>query len=174
MENEHRKGLLDLLEQIPRGIPAGWEKEAFAVGGLMYVGFSTVRTEKLVVVSSQRQSVIDCRTGEKVYCTENWDEEDLIACAEPLGDELVPIAGLGGGGLRRFSRSGDGLDRAAPYWPKEQIIFMPQYASWYQHPEACTLIFDDYAPLAFGFSRCGNYMAVATSSEVEIYKRTGE
>ncbi len=163
-----------MLEQIPRGIPAGWEKEAFAVGGLMYVGFSTVRTEKLVVVSSQRQSVIDCRTGEKVYCTENWDEEDLIACAEPLGDELVPIAGLGGGGLRRFSRSGDGLDRAAPYWPKEQIIFMPQYASWYQHPEACTLIFDDYAPLAFGFSRCGNYMAVATSSEVEIYKRTGE
>lgn len=163
-----------MLEQIPRGIPAGWEKETFAVGGLMYVGFSDLQTEKLVVVSSQSQSVIDCRTGEKVYCTENCDEEDLIACAEPLRDELVPIAGLGGGGLRRFSRAGDGLDRAAPYWPKEQIIFMPQYASWYQRPRACTLIFDDYAPLAFGFSRCGNYMAVATSSEVEIYKRTGE
>ena len=174
MEAEHQNRLLALLEQIPRGIPAGWEKETFAVGGLMYIGFSNLQTEKLVVVSSQGQSVINCQTWEKVYCTENWDEEDLIACAEPLGNELVPIAGLGGGGLRKFSRLGDGLDRAAPYWPKEQIIFMPQYASWYQHPETCTLIFDDYEPLAFGFSRCGNYMAVATSSEVDIFKRTGE
>lgn len=173
-EEKHRKHLLDLLGKIPRGVPAGWEKETFAVGGLMYIGFSNVQTEKLVVISSQGQSVIDCRTWEKVYCEENCDEEDLIACAEPLGDELVPIAGMGGGGLRRFSRSGDGLDRAAPCWPREQIIFMPRYASWYEHPEACTVIFDDYAPLAFGFSRCGNYMAVATSSEVDIFRRTGE
>ena len=155
MEAEHQNRLLALLEKIPHGVPAGWEKETFAVGGLMYIGFSNLQTEKLVVVTSQGQSVINCQTWEKVY-------------------ELVPIAGLGGGGLRKFSRLGDGLDRAAPYWPKEQIIFMPQYASWYQSPEACTIIFDDYGPKAFGFSRCGNYMAVATSSEVDIFKRTGE
>ena len=140
----------------------------------MYIGFSNVQTEKLVVISSQRQSVIDCRTREKVYCEENFDELDLFACAEPLRDELVPIAGEGGGGLRQYSPVGDILDRAAPFWPREQIIFMPRYPSWYQCPEACTVIFDDYAPLAFGFSKCGNYMAAATSSEVNIFQRTGE
>ena len=36
------------------------------------------------------------------------------------------------------------------------------------------MIFDDYEPKAFGFSRCGNYMAVGTSSEVDIFRRTGE
>ena len=91
-----------------------------------------------------------------------------------MGDELIPIAGEGGGGLRRFAPPGDGLDTAAPLWPKELVIFMPQYASWYQSPEACTIIFDDYGPKAFGFSRCGNYIAVGTSSEVDIFRRTGE
>ena len=70
MEAEHRNHLLDLLEKIPRGVPAGWGKETFAVGGLMYLGFSNLQTEKLVVISSQRQSVIDCRTWEKTYCEE--------------------------------------------------------------------------------------------------------
>ena len=34
METEHRERLLALLEKIPYGVPAGWEKETFAVGGL--------------------------------------------------------------------------------------------------------------------------------------------
>ena len=174
MENEHKKRLLDLLDKIPRGVPAGWEKETFAVGGLMYIGFSSLQTEKLVVISSQGQSVIDCRTWEKTCCEENYDEEGLAACAEPLGDELIPIAGEGGGGLRRFSPQGDGLAAAAPFWPRERIIFMPRYTSWHQNPEMCAMIFDDYEPKAFGFSRCGNYMAVGTSSEVDIFRRTGE
>lgn len=174
MREENRKRLLDLLDKIPRGVPAGWRQESFAVGGLMYLGFSAVQTEKLVVISSQSQSVIDCGTGEKTYCTGNCDERDLIACVEPLGDELVPIAGLGGGGLRCFSPAGDGLDLAAPFWPREQVIFMPQYSPWYQCPERCTVIFEDDGVLAWGFSRCGNYMAVGTSSDVHIFKRTGE
>ena len=98
METEHRERLLALLEKIPYGVPAGWEKETFAVGGLTYLGFSNLQTEKLVVISSQRQSVIDCRTWEKIDCEGSCDEENLVACAEPLGDELIPIAGEVGGG----------------------------------------------------------------------------
>ena len=101
METEHRARLLALLEKIPCGVPAGWEKETFAVGGLTYLGFSNLQTEKLVVISSQRQSVIDCRTWEKIDCEGSYDEENLVACAEPLGDELIPIAGEVGGGPRR-------------------------------------------------------------------------
>ncbi len=106
-EIEHRKKMQGIIQRIPTGIPDGWEKTTYAVGGLMYLGFSNVHTEKLVVISSQRQSIIDCQTGSKTYCTENYDEDDLIALAEELGDEIVPIAGDGGGGLRRFSKDGN-------------------------------------------------------------------
>ncbi len=171
MEDENRNRLLDIVQRIPAGIPDGWEKTTYAVGGLMYVGFSNVRTEKLVVISSQGQSVIDCKAGSKTYCTENYDEGDLIALAEELGDEIVPIAGEGGGGLRRYSNDGNTLMSVAPFWPAEKIIFMPDYTLYTLNPEKCTIIFEDYEIKAFGFSKCGNYMAVCNSHTLDIFKK---
>lgn len=131
VENDHRIRLLDLIRRIPSGTPDGWEKAAFAVGGLTYIGFSNVRTEKLI----------------------------------------VPIAGEGGGGLRRYSKDGNILVSAAPSWPMEKIIFMPDFISYTQNPEECTVIFEDYAIKAFGFSKCGNYMAVCNSHTLEIFRK---
>ena len=74
-EIEHRKKMQDIIRRIPTGIPDGWEKITYAVGGLTYLGFSNIHTEKLVVISTQRQSVIDCKTGSKTYCRENYDED---------------------------------------------------------------------------------------------------
>lgn len=45
----------------------------------------------------------------------------------------------------------------------EKIIFMPDFISYTQNPEKCTIIFEDYTIKAFGFSKCGNYMAVCNS-----------
>lgn len=171
IEIEHRKKLVEIAERIPKGVPDGWEKTGFAVGGLMYLGFSERCPELLISISSQGQRVINCRTWEKLYCEENYDEEDLVACAEILGDELVPIAGMGGGGLRQYAKNGDILEKIAPYWPKEQIIFMPKYISWLQKPEECMVIYEDSQMRAFGFSRCGNYMAAGSSSTLEIFRR---
>ena len=171
MDYANRERLLRIIEQIPSGTPFGWEKTSFAVGGLMYIGFSSIRSEKLIVISSQGQRIIDCRTGEKAYCDENYDEDDLIALARELGDEIVPIAGEGGGGLRRYSKEGNILTSVAPFRPKEQDLFMPNYASWYSQPEKCTIIFDDYEMKAFGFSRCGNYMAVGSSDTLDIFRK---
>ena len=170
-EIEHRKKMQDIIRRIPTGVPDGWEKITYAVGGLMYLGFSNVRTEKLVVISSQRQSIIDCKTGSKTYCTETDDEDDLIALAEELGDESVPIAGDGGGGLRRFSKDGNTLMPVAPFWPMVKIIFMPNYTLYTLNPEKCTVIFEDYEIKAFGFSKCGNYIAVGTSDTLEIFRK---
>lgn len=171
LEDANRKKWLDVIRRIPVGVPAGWEKIGFSVGGLMYIGFSNVCTSKLISISSQGQRIIDCKTGEKTYCDENYDEEDLIACAEELGDEMIPIAGEGGGGLRQYSKEGNILTREAPFWPKEQVIFMPAYTSWHLHPEKCTVIFEAYEIRAFGFSRCGNYMAVGNSDTLEIFRK---
>jgi len=171
VEAANRKRMLDIIQRIPSGVPDGWERETFAVGGLMYIGFSNVCPEKLIVISSQGQSVINCETGEKVYCEENYDEDDLIALAEELGDEIVPIAGDCGGGLRRASKDGNMLALAAPFWPMENIIFMPKWISYFQNPEKCTIIFEDYEIKAFGFSRCGNYMAVCNSHTLDIFRK---
>jgi len=173
IEAANRKRLLDCVRRIPKGVPAGWERTLFAVGGLMYLGFSNLQTEKLIVTSAQGQRVIDCRAGEKTRCDGNYDADDLIALAGGLGEELVPIAGEEGGGLRRCSKAGDSLVSAAPLWPKEQIIFMPEFALWHESPEKCTVIFDGYEIKAFGFSRCGAYMAVGSADTLAIFKRLG-
>ena len=82
----------------------------------------------------------------------------------------MPIAGDGGGGLRRFSKDGNILVSVAPFWPMVKIIFMPNYTLYALNPEKCTVIFDDYEIKAFGFSKCGNYIAVGTSDTLDIFR----
>lgn len=171
IEENNRKRLIDLIGQIPKGIPSGWECSTLAVGGLMYVGFSEIHTEKLICISSQGQAIINCDTLQKTYCAKNFDEHDLIACAEELGDELISIAGICGGGLRHSSDNGNHLTKVAPLWPKEQIIFMPDFHSWYTAPDKCQIIFDDYEIIAYGFSKCGKYFVIAASSDLTIFKK---
>ncbi len=172
LEDENRKRVLDLIIQIPKKVPEGWDQINFSVGGLLYIGFSEVCSEKLICISSQGQSVIDCKTGKKTYCDENYDEDDLIASAQETGDEIIRIAGIGGGGMRHYSADGSRLELAAPFWPKEQIIFMPNFKSFFESPRECSIIFDDYEIRTFGFSRCGNYIAACNSSTLTILKKS--
>lgn len=170
-EKANRNRLLHLISKIPEGVPDGWGKMEFGVGGLMYLGFSDVHTEKLISISSQGQRIINCKTGEKTYCDENYDEEDLVAFAEELGEEMVSIAGEGGGGLRKYSKDGNILEMVAPFWPKQKVIFMPSWNIWHLNPEKCTIIYDSYELKAFGFSKCGNYIAVGDSADLNIFKK---
>ena len=174
MEQENQARLFALLRQIPEGTPQGWARRDLAVGGLMYVGFSQARTEQLICISSRGQSLIDCSTGEKRYEEECYDENDLLAYSEALGEEAVPLAGEGGGGLRTFTRAGDLLERVAPVWPSEQIVFAPQYASWVRMPEVCRIVYDDFGIStiqAYGFSKCGNFFVIASTSDLTIYQK---
>jgi len=96
IENNNRQVVCVKLENIPNvDAPAGWKRIEIAVGGLLYVGFSDVDTKKLICISSQGQSVINCETGEVNFCDENYDEFELTAIAEELGNEIVHIAGIG-------------------------------------------------------------------------------
>ena len=63
----------------------------------------------MIVISTQGQSIINCETDKKTYREENYDDDDFIPLAEELGDEIVPIAGDGGSGLRRYSKDGNSL-----------------------------------------------------------------
>lgn len=65
-EAAHRERLLSLLGRIPQGVPRGWTRERYVVGGLPYIGFSNLRTEKLLCVSPQGLRLIDCKTAGKI------------------------------------------------------------------------------------------------------------
>ena len=78
IEIEHRKKMQGIIQRIPTGVPDGWEKITYAVGGLTYLGFSNAHTKKLIVILSQRQSIIDCKTNIQAF----W-------CAPSVGEVRV-------------------------------------------------------------------------------------
>lgn len=170
-EAQHRVKILDTLRQIPHGIPAGWTKNTLAVGGLSYIGFSETAPGKLVCISGQAQSLIDCETGAVQFCDVLYDEDALFAYCAPLGDEPIRLAGTGGGGLRLWSSQGESLTAVFPDYPKSQLVYAPGFRSPFLSPGECNVIWDDYEPLAFGFSPCSRYMAAACPSDLTIWKR---
>lgn len=171
VEKENRVYMMNIAKQIPVGTPTGWQEETLSIGGLMYVGFSEIHTDQIVCISSQHQSVIDCRTGERRYVEELYVENDLIAYLDGIESEQVHIAGEGGGGLRRYSTDGNILQQIAPFWPKEQIVFMPNWCSCWSSPKDCWIVSDEYEIKAYGFNKPGDVFIIATSSDLIIYKK---
>ena len=171
IEDENRQRVLHMLASIPKRMPKGWKRSDIVVGGLEYIGLSELQTRKLICISSQHCSVIDCENRAIAYHDIVYDERELTAVTEVLPGETIRLAGIGGGGLRHFSPQGDALMAAAPEYPKVQIIFQPEHKSCFLEPEACSIIFEDYEIRAYGFSRCGNYIIAACSGGVSIFAR---
>ena len=171
IEDENRQRVLHTLTSIPKRTPKGWKRSDIVVGGLEYIGLSELQPGKLICISSQHCSVIDCETRAIAYHDIVYDELDLTAVTEALPGETIRLSGIGGGGLRHYSPEGDVLMAAAPEYPKIQIIFQPGYKSCFLEPETCSIIFEDYEIRAYGFSRCGNYIIAAFSGGVTIFTR---
>ena len=159
--------------------PVGWEKMAgLAVGGLTEVGFSK-QTNLLLVISSSGRSVVDCNTGDKIARDYeeygDWYDSINMTCLGigPLSDEEVTISGLCGGGLPLVNYRGETIERIAPEWPVEELIFCPpgKSAFWEEHQQDCCRFYSSYL-IACGFSWDGQFMICATSSDIDIWKRT--
>ena len=89
---------------------AGWKLvKEIAVGGLEWVGFSKTDTGKLLCISSQKTTLIDCFSGEVLPCNCEYDEETRIAYCDELPDEEIGIAGYYGGQLPDCSIQGDSV-----------------------------------------------------------------
>ena len=50
---------------------------AFSVGGLEWIAFSKENKGKLLVISSQKTTVVDCDNGQIKECSADYDEEEL-------------------------------------------------------------------------------------------------
>jgi len=158
-------------------LPDEWEhKIGYAVGGLQAVGFYR-NSEKLLVVSSRGQSVIDCETGERIHRdrdNDGYDPDQLLAHAtndESL--ELVNMSGMDGGNLRFGNQSGWSLEWIPANWPKGYLVLnrpgSSVYMTSYGKIPDSYILYEDYAPLAWGFSWSGRTFISACSSDVDIW-----
>ena len=90
-----------------------------------------------------------------------------------LSNEEIFVSGLHGGGLPIMNKSGERLLYMATEWPIIDIIFEPNFKSIYKEYEAkeCFRIFHDFELRTYGFSYDGETFVIATSSEINIYRK---
>ncbi len=154
----------------------GWTKSVdIAVGGLQAIGFSKIRTNLLLVLSSTGRSVIDCDTGEKIERSyteyEGLDESGLYCNGiGDLASESLLLSGIYGGGLPHQNSIGESIELVAPAWPEYDLIFCKQGKGLYSEPGSCYKL-DTNHFRAFGMSWCGNYIAAGTGSDLYVWAR---
>lgn len=169
------------LRRVPLGQPpAPWRQVAsHAVGGLTEVGFGG-RSDLLLVVSSRGRGLFDGRSGVRVARDpsppdDGWYDEVRLTASGigPLGDPLIRLAGLHGGGLSACTEDGWGVTRIAPDWPLESIVLDPPGSSvlYEGHDKGCIRIAEGFEMRAYGFSETGLSLVVATSDHVELWGR---
>lgn len=143
---------------------ADWElvKEV-VVGGLEWVGFSKVNTRKLLCISSQKTTIIDCFSGEILECSCEYDEEATIAYCDELPNEEITIAGCYGGKLPDSSVQGDSVSVN-----KENFITTVLFSSAQGNK---SMIFRNYGFYTCGFSYDGKYFVFAQDAGVTVLRK---
>ena len=176
---ENRKRLVNLLVNIPTSdCPDGWEYVGgIAISGFIGFGFSKKRSNLVLVVSTTGRSLINCDTAAKVardYEEYAGVDDSGIFCEglEELSQESILITGQNGGGLPNSTCIGESLRLYSPNWPQHDLYFCGPSGDplFEKFQGSCIRLRTDFIE-AFGFSWCGDYFAVANSSDFDIWKR---
>ena len=177
---DDRNRLIGLLSNIQESnITEGWEKAGqIAIASFVGFGFSKKYPNLALMVTSSGRSLIDCSTSEKI--ARDYDEykgldASYLHCqgiAQAEDENILLATGSYGGGLPLTTSAGESISLVSPNWPQHDLIFCT--ASGHplieKHQDGCIRITTDYIE-AVGFSWCGNYFAVASNSDFNIWKR---
>ncbi|MBI3270037.1 MAG: hypothetical protein HYZ53_13505 [Planctomycetes bacterium] len=178
-EEELRRRLVEMKPTCP---PSPWmHRRTIFTGGLTEVGFGP-GTDLLLVVSHDGRGVFDCATGERVARhdaarSESWFDPILMTARGigPLEGIAVPVAGLSGGGLPVQTLDQWSIKVAWPAWPQVSIFLQPPGSCVYDVARCrgtVRLKFDEVVEyLACGFSPTGKTLVIATSADVELFRR---
>lgn len=165
--------------------PGLWKQTVhLGVGGLFAVGFDT-KTENLVVVSMNGQSVIDCSTGQLIYRNREQDgfNNKWLNATRLDSPNCSPInmAGLYGGGLKASTSDGWSVKSFPIEWPETYYILEPPDSSiyyadekWRGHSKNCSFFLlgkDRGESCAFGFSWSGKFLVLASTSDLFVWSR---
>lgn len=143
----------------------GWKVIAdFAVGGFEWLGFSKEKPNKLICISSQKTTLVDCEDGKIEECEVVYDDEELLAICEQLPNEQIATAGQYGGKMPTTSGKGE---QVVIQETKEYIMTVTFISS--QGKE--TVIYWNYSAYICGFSYDGNYFVLADDCGVIVIKR---
>ena len=184
--SDYVDGLRVRLRSMPTGQPQSpWEPVTTKlVGGVHSAGFGTGwgQEDLLLVASWAGRSVIDGLSGDEIARDRDdevsrWMSPLGVDCAGigPLDGELVPVAGIWGGGLPRTTEDGWSIALVAPDWPDEMVVLQPPGCTLDSEERArgCVRLPDPISEVrAAGFSRTGRTLVIATSSELTLYSRT--
>ena len=138
-----------------------------SVGGLEFIGFSKLCPNKLLCISSQKITVMDCEKSTIKECDGDYDESALLAVCDELPDEQITIAGQYGGELSDYTIQGERLFVSEKHNGR-LVKYKVEFVTAQQEK---IIIHDDYGFYTCGFSYDGNYFAFAADVGVCILKR---
>jgi len=144
---------------------SGWQLAAsFSVGGFEWLAFSEKQQGKMMIISSQRTTVVDCENGQITDCETVFDEQELTAYCDLLSDEELHLSGQFGGELPHSAPSGEKVTVRTNDKHIMQIFFTAA-------DDRTTQIYDRYDAYICGFSGDGNYFVLADDSGILILKK---
>ena len=143
----------------------GWKVIAdFSVGGFEWLGFSRETPNKMICISSQKTTLVDCENGEIEECDIVYDEKELFAICEKLPNEQIAIVGQYGGRLPTTSGKGEQIFIREDAEHIMKVTFISS-----QGKEI--VIFWNYSAYICGFSYDGNYFVLADDGGITVIKR---
>ena len=171
----------EILEyaRIPPELPPPWRAApVFNVGGLAHVGFAPGR-DLLPVAGTGGSGLFDTVNAKPIARDDGLSSTaDQARCLTSPGfdileGELIAMAGIWGGGLKRQTADGCYLSRQAPNWPDERVVLETPDGSRSGRGHSRTLVADDLVCelQAYGFSDTGLSFVIATSCDLRIFMR---
>jgi len=134
------------------------------VGGLEWIGFSKKYYNKLLCISSQKCTLIDCKTGIIDECDCEYDDLTHIALCSLLPDEVINISGQYGGIISQSTQKNDKVRIEILADNKTTVYFA-------NDSQFETIIFEDYGFYTCGFSYDGDYFVFAQDAGITLLRR---
>ncbi len=134
----------------------------FSVGGFEWLGFSESQPNKMVVISAQKNTIVDCDNGEIEECEIDYDEQDRIAVCEKIPNEFIRIAGQFGGELPVCSNHGEKI-RVETKDNITTVIFTDDCGNE-------IILFDNYGYYICGFNY--NYFVLSDDGGIIVAKKS--
>lgn len=160
----------DVLNKIEN-----WEWiTSFSVGGFEYTGFVESDSSKLIIISSQEETIYDIKEKRLIEINAEIDEINHMAICDMFPDEMINIAGEYGGKLSLETKQGEKI-QISNYGTHvisgkelhyQKIDFIDMNGN-------TKTIYDSYPAYICGFSNDGNSFVLAEDGGVHIIRRKG-
>ena len=137
-----------------------------SIGGFLYLAFLPGAYYKILCISSEYMSIIDCENDQVTPVDGDYDETELVAMYEGC-DSPISIAGQYGGSLPLDNGEDIRVTMEKDQSGKHPILTI----YWEENKETRTQIYKGYLPYIFGFSLDGQYYVHADDGGLTVLKR---